>query len=269
MEFEDILREVLVEIAKSEEGKKELIDYAQGKIDIAREILKEYAKRYYRKTGNQIDFANRYLEDNATILINKTLLELYEQWKVKGGREITSVQDTTIGVLKHFEDIGEIDSRKPEEIRERIQTEIDETNVNSYIARKLENIIKSVIENARHSVLIVLGTERNYEKTIEDFEDEIRSLLQNISEKDIYSILQCEEKGILNRVSNKLQEILEERRKENESKGKKNQFLKSIKVEGIDYSKIMGINEQEGQQGEKKGQVVQEHVEDLPGDILL
>ena len=269
MEFEDILREVLAEIAKSEEGKKELIDYAQRKMDIAREI-KEYEKKYYRKTGNQIDFSNRYLEDNATILINKKLPELYEQWKVEGGREKTSIQDITIGVLKHLENTRKMDNCKPEEIREGIQTEIDETKLNSFIARKIENLIKSVIENARHSVLIVLGTERNYEKTIEDFEDEIRSLLQSISEEDIYSILQGEEKRILDRISNKLQEILEERRKENERKGKKNQFLESIKVTGIDYSEAMGINKQKGQQGEKKEQEQeQKRVEDLPGNILF
>ena len=90
MEFRDLQKEVIYDIMSTEEGKQELIDYANGRMSDARKILNEYRDKLQQKMGTRIDLSDRYLEDNAIILIRKLVPNVYDNWK--NGRRCSKIK---------------------------------------------------------------------------------------------------------------------------------------------------------------------------------
>ena len=274
MDYEDIRHEVISDIMSTEEGRQDLLDYATGKINEAREILEKYSVVFERRTGIRINLDGRYLEEDAYILMSKVLPRTYEQWKNEGFRESSNtpcITESVIRVLKNYEEAETLDSSRTGEIPEKMQNEIDASGTNEYVAMKIKDRITEVMQNARYYSARAIGMEPEFERLADELSDELRTLIQSVRPDEVKDILDREEHIILNRIDRIIDNALEIRRqqsrREEETKESSNAsaFRDSMKVEGIDYSEIQGKQDEGSASKEKDDKTVKS----LPTDFII
>lgn len=271
MDYDDIKHEVLLDIASTEEGKQDLLDYATGKINDARVILEKYSGVFEKRTGIRINLDRRYLDDDAYILMSKVLPRTYEQWKNEGFSDNTNapcITESVLRVLRNYEEPETLDLAKTGEIPERMQNEIDDTRANEYVAMKIVDRITEVMQNARYYSARAIGMEPGFDGLAEELSDELRSLIQSVRPEEVKGILDREEHMILNKIDRTIDNALETRRaqgKKDEEKVSDNTlaFKDSIKVEGIDYSEIQ---RKQSEDNKEKGK---DDVKTLPTDFII
>ena len=277
MDYEDIFHEVILDIARTEEGRRDLEDYARGKINSARVIFERYSELFQREARIRVDFSDRYFEENASILLEKQLPKDYEQWKHEGfdgkydGRYCLG--DSILGTLSRYFKTETFDDVRTGEIPEKMEKELDESGLNEFIANRIADRIHEAIETGRYYSMRALISEPSCESIAEELSYELRSLMQTIRPDELKEILDREQHRILNRVDRTIDNALDERKRQKameeqrEADENEQSFQESIKFEGVDYSVINGEQgkEEQNQDKDKQG----ESIYTLPTDLLI
>lgn len=277
MDYEDIFHEVILDIARTEEGRRDLEYYAKEKLDGANYILQKYSEAFARRTGRRVDFSDRYFMEDARIFMDKQLPKEYEQWKHEGfegkyhNRECLS--DSILGVLNNYFKSETFDTAKTGEIPEKMELIINDSGLNEFIAERIADRIHEVIGNSRYYSTRAIGSEERCDDLAEELEYELRNVMQSVRSDELKEILDRESHRILNKIDRTVDNALDERKRQKAIEKQRNEeeneqsFQESIKFEGVDYSVVNSGQGKEGQNKENDKQ--EESMYTLPTDFLL
>ena len=270
MDIEEIRREILHDISSTKEGENSIIDYAEDKITAAKKILEKYDNFFMKRTGRKINLSDRYMVDNEYLLIFKRLPEVYEAWKRGESNDIpdrASFTEIVAETLRKYENPDRDEMNRLEEIPEEIKENLEANKNNEYVSNKISDMIIEVIENARGYSCNALLSDSRCKDIANRVAYEMIKIIRTINPEEIKMILDRDEETIINKISNTVENVLEEQRyqeREKEDERESNDFRERIKVDGIDYSEIKR-NEKEQNTKNKE----EKSVEDLSGDIII
>ena len=276
MNIEEIKHDILMDIMSTEEGKHDIIDYANGKINDARELLSKYENIFRKRTGNQINLSERYLDTNIYYLTNKQIPKIYEQWKSEGTEKSIGglcLAEEIFGAVKNYKEPERSIYAKSEVIEENISNLTSTSKTNNYVANKIADMIREVLQDAKYYSAGVLSSEIICEDLAEEILYEMRSIISSVRPEEIEDILRREKTVIIRNVSKTLEKTIEQKKTmetKEELKGKEQikAFKDSIKVDGIDYSKIYN-SQKTSEEKQVDTQKTDKKPKELPSDFII
>lgn len=240
MNYKLLEQNVMEDITSTEEGRNELVDYARGKTNDTKKLLRKYSDIFFERTGQRIDFYDRYLSERERKLLEKEIPNIYSKWKNDGIDSIPGIQDLTKTVLRCYKEWDGKTIVQNGNISDRIRGENEQMGLNEHTSVLMSVKIIDIIENARYYTAKILGMDIRSKRVIEEFLSEFQQLIDDVKIEEIREILNRVEIQILQKVDESVDiSIGLGEQEENKACNRDKLEFRDSMLFNVDYSKIV------------------------------